>query len=606
MSPVSNRVLLEGGFGYFFSRWGGRTKTSPSTADLVKMVEQCIAGCPNNGNIPGLTYRSQTVNLFSDGRNKNITTTWRASVSWVTGARSLKVGYIGNKLGDIRLANQSPNNLLYRVNNGVPNQLTMFINRYQNDLWMRNDAFYVQQQWTISRLTLNGALRLDHAWSWAPPQQLGPARFLPNPLIFPETPVVDSYKDITPRVSATYDLFGDGKTAIKGHLGRYLESTITASNYGIGNPTSRIAQNVARTWTDANQNFVPDCDLLNPNAQDLRASGGDFCGVFSNRNFGTATFSNTIDPDILRGWGVRPSDWNVGLSVQQEIVPRVSVEVGYFHRRFYGFTVTDNLAVGPQDFDAFTIIAPNDPRLPGGGGYEVGPLYDLNKPELAGVTNNYITYSDRYGNQYQRFNGMDLNVSARLRNGLTMQGGFSGGYATSDNCEVRAQVPEIGLLNPYCHIETSFLPQYKALGTYVLPRVDVLLSATFTSKPGIQVSGFGTPVAAGAWAANYTVSNAVVSQRLGRNLSGNLTNITVNLIEPHSLLGARVNELNLRFGKVVRVGRTRTNVGVDIFNVLNAAPPLSYNQAFIPNGSWMVPTSVMSARFAKISAQFDF
>ncbi len=80
----------------------------------------------------------------------------------------------------------------------------------------------------------------------------------------------------------------------------------------------------------------------------------------------------------------------------------------------------------------------------------------------------------------------------------------------------------------------------------------------------------------------------------------------MNLIEPHSLLGARINEMDLRVQKVLRFGKTRANLGVDFYNLLNAAPPLSYNQAFIPNGAWMTPTSVLSARFAKLSMQLDF
>ena len=151
------------------------------------------------------------------------------------------------------------------------------------------------------------------------------------------------------------------------------------------------------------------------------------------------------------------------MSVQHEVLPRTSVEVGFFHREFYGFAVTDNLAVTPADFTQFSITAPQDPRLPDGGGYQVGTLYDLNNPSLFGVTRNYITYADRYGDAYQKYNGIDVTVSARPRNGLTVQGGFSGGYSTSDNCEVREKVPEIALLNPYCHIETSFLPQYKGI-----------------------------------------------------------------------------------------------------------------------------------------------
>ena len=606
-STVSSKFLIDGGFGYFFSRWGGRAKFEPYTDDLIKIQEQCIAGCAANGNIPGLTYRSQSVDLFSDGRNKNITTTWRAGMAYVTGAQTLKVGYVGNQLGDIRSANRGENNLRYRTNNGVPNQLTMFINNYQNDLWMRNHALYVQEQWTLNRLTLQGALRYDRASSWAPEQTLGPARFLPTAIHFDRTPVVDAYNDITPRIAATYDVFGDGKTALKATYGRYLESTITASNYGLGNPTSRIAQNTARNWTDNNTNWVPDCDLLNPAAQSPTTTGSiDTCGPFANANFGTTRFSNTIDPEILKGSGVRPSDMRFTIGVQQEILPRVSVDVAFVHRRFYGFTVTDNLAVTPQDFTEFSVVAPLDPRLPNGGGYTLSGLYDVN-PNKVGQTNNYITYSDSYGEQYQRFSGWDISVNARPRNGLTMQGGVSFGKSESDNCEIRAKVPEIAPLNQYCHIETGQLPQYKALGSYIVPKVDVSVSATFTSKPGIQVSGFGTPVAGGAFAANYTYLNSQVRGSLGRDLSSGANgNVTVNLIEPHSILGERVNELDMRIGKIIRIGKLRTNVGVDIYNLLNSDAALSYNQAFIPNGAWLTPTSIISARFAKISAQIDF
>ncbi|MEP7306342.1 MAG: TonB-dependent receptor [Acidobacteriota bacterium] len=604
-SPVSTKLLLEGGFGYFFSRWGGRAKTDPYTGDLVRIIEQCSAGCAANGNIPSLMYRSQTTDLFSDGRNKNITTTWRFSGSYVTGANSVKFGYIGNQLGDLRSANRSPNDLRYRTNNGVPNQLTEYVHNQQNDLWMSDHAFFVQDQWTRGRLTIQGGLRFDRAASWAPEQHLE-SRFWQTALDFPETPVVDTYNDITPRAAVTFDVFGNGKTALKATVGKYLESTVTASNYSLGNPTSRLATNVTRTWTDANGNWNPDCDLKNPAQQDLRGSSGDFCGVISNLNFGTSTFSNTIDPNILHGSGIRPSDWNWGVSVQHEVLPRTSVEVGFFHRAFYGFAVTDNLAVAPSDFSQFAITAPQDARLPGGGGYQVGTLYDLNNPSLFGVTRNYITYSDAYGDAYQKYNGIDLSASTRARNGLAAQGGFSGGYSTSDNCGVRERVPEIGLLNPFCHIETQFLPQYKGLVSYTIPKIDLALSGTFTSKPGIQVSGFGTPVAGGAFAANYTISNAVVSQILGRNLAGNAPNITVNLIPPHSVLGERVNEVDLRLGKILKFGRTKANVGVDLYNLLNAATALAYNQAFIPNGAWLTPTQVMSARFAKLSLQLDF
>jgi hypothetical protein len=605
-SPINNQVLFEVAYGSYRADWGGRAKNDPYTGDLIRMLEQCTAGCPSNGNIAGLIYRSQSVDLFISGRNKNRIYNWRASAARVTGAFSIKAGYAGHLMGDIRNTNMAPNNLQYRVNNGVPNQFTMFINQYPNSNWMRTDALYVQSQWTKNRLTMQGALRYDKAWSWSPEQQVGPARFFPNPVTFPKTPLVDSFHDIGPRVSVVYDVFGNGKTAMKGTFGRYLEAAYTGGRYAFANPTSRIPQSVNRSWTDSNGNFTPDCDLLNPVAQNLSASGGDVCGAFSNRNFGNTTvFSNTVDPDIQHGWGVRPSDWNFGLSVQHEVLPRVSFEVGYVRRTFHGFNVTDNLAVAPSDFGQFSVTAPRDPRLPEGGGYTVSGLYDVN-PALFGVTDNFITSSEKYGHQYAIFNGVDFNATARIQRTFTVQGGFNFGRTTSDNCEIREKVPEIAPLDPFCHVVTGYLPYYKGLATYTIPRIDAQLGLTFLSKPGMVVSFAGTPTNGGHLLANQTFSNAVVSQSLGRSLSGGAANVTVNVIEPGSKYGERVNEVHLRIAKLVTFARMRANVGVDIFNILNAAPGLSYNQNFIENGPWLTPTTVMTPRFAKFSAQIDF
>jgi len=605
-SPVTNQVLLEFAYGSYRADWGGRDKTNPYTGDLVRMQEQCTNGCPNNGNIAGLIYRSQSADLFISGRNKNRIFNWRASAARVTGALSFKAGYIGNLMGDIRNTNRAPNNLLYRVNNGVPNQLTMYINQYPNDLWMRSDALYVQSQWTRNRLTVQAALRYDKASSFSPEQTVGPARFFPTSATFPKTSLVDAYHDIGPRASVVYDLFGTGKTAIKLNAGRFLEAAFTGNRYAVANPTSRIPSNVSRAWTDTNRNWVPDCDLLNPNVQDLSASGGDFCGAFSNRNFGrTDVFSNTVDPTLLKGWGVRPSDWQYGVSVQHEILPRTSIDVGYVRRVFHGFTITDNLAVGADDFSQFSVVAPIDPRLPNGGGYTVSGLYNVN-PAFFGQVNNFITSSDTYGNQYALFNGVDLTVNSRPRSDLTVQGGLNFGRTTSDSCEIRAKVPETALLDPFCRVVTGYLPYYKGLATYIVPVIDVQIGLTFLSKPGMVVSFAGTPTNGGHLSANLTYRNQDILASLGRPLSGNAQNVTVNLIEPGSRYGERVTELHLRLGKLLRFGGTRANVGVDIFNIPNLAPGLSYNQNFIPGGAWLTPTTVMTPRFAKFSAQVDF
>ena len=104
---------------------------------------------------------------------------------------------------------------------------------------------------------------------------------------------MNAYKDISPRGGVAYDLFGNGKTS---------------------NPITRIATTTTRTWID-NGNYLPECDLRSPLAQDNRAAGGDFCGAMNSNTFGTtAQTTANVDPKILNGWGVRS---NTGRSARR-------------------------------------------------------------------------------------------------------------------------------------------------------------------------------------------------------------------------------------------------------------------------------------------------
>ena len=85
-----------------------------------------------------------------------------------------------------------------------------------------------------------------------------------------------------------------------------------------------------------------------------------------------------------------------------------------------------------------------------------------------------------------------------------------------------------------------------------------------------------------------------------------MTNVTINLVKPGSMYGDRLNQLDFRVAKILRFGRTRTTVGVDLYNVLNSSAILTYNNAFVPGGPWLQPNSVLTGRLARISAQFDF
>src|SRR6187549_1082884 len=284
-SPVTSRLLLDAGFGGVYYGWGSFERDPNPTHDLTRVVEQCAAGCARNGNIPGLTYRSQDFNHNNTGSFG-----WKTNMSYVTGSHSMKFGYQGTWMVDKRSWMTNTTELAYRVSNGVPNQLTQTLTPFQNDGYAGWHAAFWQEQYTRGKLSLQGAVRYDHAGSWFPEQTLGPSKYFPNTIKFPATKGVDSYNDITPRMGAAYDLFGNGKTALKASAGRYLEGVGVSTNYANANPTLRIpttlgpfgVQGVTRTWTDANTNFLPDCDLNNLQQQDLRGGGGDFCGIVSN------------------------------------------------------------------------------------------------------------------------------------------------------------------------------------------------------------------------------------------------------------------------------------------------------------------------------------
>ena len=340
--------------------------------------------------------------------------------------------------------------LQYRFNAGVPDQITQRITKWQQANRTRWDAFYVQDQWTRNRLTLQGALRYERAWSFFPEGLNGlltdsvfggPARTLP------EAKGVNSYNDIAPRMGMAYDIFGNGKTAIKVNLSKYWQYAANDGVYIGTNPASTFAQTANRAWTDANRNFNPDCDLQNPLAQDNRATGGDLCGALDNQNFfrfkqdGSVTSTATrIDPALLSGWGVRPYDWQFAASVQQELMPRVAVDIGYSRRWWGNFTVTDNLAVGPADFDTYTRTSPSHPDLPDGGQPVSYQLRNLRTP--FGAVDNYLTLANNYGDMTYYWQGVDMTVTARTNNDLTLQGGFTTGAGTRDQCDVWAALPE--------------------------------------------------------------------------------------------------------------------------------------------------------------------
>jgi hypothetical protein len=301
---------------------------------------------------------------------------------------------------------------------------------------------------------------------------------------------------------------------------------------------------------------------------------------------------------------VRPNDWQFGASIQQQLLPRISVEAGYFKRWLNNFTVTDNTALGAADYTAFSLAAPSDPRLPGGGGFTVSGLYNVTAAGFLTPPTNNITDAKNFGNQYQSYNGFLVNMSARAARGLNFQAGVNTGKTVQDNCEVRAKIPELSTLggvspvvntgNPFCHSDPGFVTKLTGLGSYTIPKIDVLFSGTFRSDQGAPLR------------ATWNAPKDAVTAALGRTAQAPGSTIPIDLLAPGQKWGDRVNELDLRIAKVLRFGRTRTTAGIDVYNLTNSNAVLTYNQTFVPGGTWLQPLSVLTPRFLKLSAQIDF
>jgi hypothetical protein len=270
--------------------------------------------------------------------------------------------------------------------------------------------------------------------------------------------------------------------------------------------------------------------------------------------------------------------------------------------------VTDNLAVTAADFTRFSMVVPTDSRLTTSGQTITG-LYNV-VPEKFGLEDNYNTLSDKYGKQTERWNGVDVSLNARMPNGLLLQAGVSSGKTVEDNCEVIAALPEMnevtggnasgtpgGVMQwrpaEFCHREEPMLTQFKGYGIYTIPRVDVQLSGTFRSTPGTSL------------APAFTATNAYLAgnSTLGRPLSGGATNMVVGIEVPNDVYIDRRNELDLRFGKVLRVNRYKSVVSLDLYNALNTDALIRVNQSY---AAYMRPTEILNARVAKITATFEF
>ena len=599
--PKTNRMLLEAGVSRFAYQPVFGTPPSDGITDLIPVTEQQAI----DGHRANFTYRA--INTWSENwANPN---QFRASMAYVTGAHNVKVGYQGAYQKSDSTTRTNSQLISYRFSNRSPNQFTIRLPNWQTaDRTVQHSA-YVQDSWTMKRLTLQGAIRYDHAYSWSPAEHNGTtdtSRWNAAPITFPRTVSVRGFDDVTARMGVAYDVFGTGRTAVRMNIGKYLDAATNDSSYTENNPANRIQETMTRSWTDNNNNKVVDCNVLSPAQQSPTTGSIDTCGSLTGNSllFANALTGLTeVNPAILGGWGVRQNDWQFGIGVQQEVLPRVSVEVAYNRRWWGNFTVEDDRNIGPSDFETWTATAPLDPRLPGGGGYDI--VRYVRKPSTAGLaSSDYVTFETDFGPARTNYwHGVEVTANARLRNGFTFQGGTSTGREVEDTCATEVNIDSPDPRN--CRTVEPFRTSFRGSAAYTVPWVDVLVSgiARISPPPGIN--------------ANYNFPNSILQAQLGhlppgQNLNGNQT---VNLLDSNQMYAdKRHYQFDMRFAKILRFKRTRTDLGVDLYNIFNVNTPTGYDGTYDvtpaaglgPGGEWLRPTSIVQPRFARVNLTVNF
>jgi hypothetical protein len=537
------------------------------------------------------------------------------AVSYVTGTHSFRFGATLSN-GDWRLIEARTGDVApITYNNGAPQSVSLRLPMDARNGIKQDLGFYVQDRWSVhDRVTLNLGLRYEHFIGESRESEILPNRFnagvkygeCSDGKADPRAGCageVQNWKDISPRVGLAWDVFGNGRTAVKASIARYVAGQQVAVARQ-ANPVEVLTRTDTRTWRDLDGNGLPFGADGNIQLNELTASA-------ATPTFGRNVSTVSYDPGVLSGWGKRGYNFEWTFAAQHALTDRLSINGGYFQRRFGNQTFTDDLRFDADSYDYFCVTAPSDPDLPGGGGYQVCGVPDLKPAVFAqGLpANNLIRFDDDFGGTTDKYQGVDVNLEGRFRNGAFLKGGLAAGSRLFDTCNLAQAGIEYGAWAQYedgsegCRREYPFRPDLKISGSYPLP-FGIQLAGTYQYTRGVQAGGTGGT----SLLANWTATSATVRPFLGRNWTG-VAARSIGLIREGDNFGEHnLNQLDLRFGKRFDMGRARLRVDFDIYNIFNSSWPFSINNTYstAASSAWQRPTNVLQHRFFKLGGQFSF
>lgn len=539
------------------------------------------------------TKRDLTLNTrydaaqFQDwiGSNRYSTT---AALSWVTGSHSVRTG-VQYMFGGYRRFIEANGDIEQQYANGVPTTVLAYNTPVQDRDRLNHDiGVFAQDSWRIKRLSANGGVRLEWLNGGVAPSTVPAGRFVKVREVSERNDIPDWF-NVSPRFGLAYDLTGDGRTALKFSVNKYMEQY----TYGLAQAYNPMAfTTFSLPWIDPNRDGI---------AQDSEL---DLTRLPT--NFGSRSL-NIPDPNRKRPWNLFTT-----IEAQHELRPGIALGGGWFRRSNKNPFVTINTLRQLSDYTPVTIVNPLD-------GAPI-TVYNLNSSSLVSQVANLDTNDTKHTTVYS---GYEVSFRARLAAGTQLFGGWTLERTVDVNCSR----PDDPNTFRFCNqdgldtesgvtVQIPWVQELKLSGTQSLP-YGLRVSGSIRSSAG---SGFvyDQPV---NWVITRTTRypNSTELARLGipgvcngcESLAGQLViptlvqaSQTVRLNAPSAMLKERVNLVDVSLGKQFGLGRGQLDLRADVFNLLNGDTIIAQNTNF--GVSYGTPTTVLDGRYIQIAAHLKF